>query len=349
MLLEETLSKISPADANIAEQAQNRLNSLTKPLGSLGLLEDCARKYAAARGDVFAKIAKPAILTFAGDHGIADEGVSAFPREVTPQMVANFANGGAAINVLTRHGKIKLKVIDIGVAADCPFKGVIRKKVAPGTANFAKGPAMTIKQTKKAIEIGIKLAEKEIKRGCTLLGTGDMGIANTTPSAALYSVFLNLDPEKTAGKGTGITDEKLQHKIDVLRKAIEFHKPNLKDPLSTLAALGGYEIAGICGVVLAAAANKIPVVVDGFISGAGALTAIQMNQNVKDYCFFSHLSAEAGHVNAMNALGVRPILNLDLRLGEGTGAALSMHLIEAGVKIMHEMATFESAGVSNSK
>lgn len=349
MLLEETLLKIVPADANIAEQAQKRLNSLTKPLGSLGLLEDCARKYAAARGDVFAKIAKPTILTFAGDHGIADEGVSAFPREVTPQMVANFANGGAAINVLTKHAGARLKVIDIGVAADCNFKGVIRKKVARGTANFAKGPAMTMKQAQKAVEIGIKLAEKEIGRGCTLLGTGDMGIANTTPSSALYSVFLNLEPEKTAGRGTGINDERLQHKINVLRKAIEMHGPNLKDPLSTLAALGGFEIAGICGVVLAAAANKVPVVVDGFISGAGALTAIRMNKNVLDYCFFSHLSAEAGHVNAMNKLGVRPLLNLDLRLGEGTGATLAFNLIEAGVKIMHEMATFESAGVSKSE
>ena len=176
-----------------------------------------------------------------------------------------------------------------------------------------------------------------------------MGIANTTPSAALYSVFLNLDPEKTAGKGTGITDDKLKHKIEVIRKAIEFHKQAFMDPLSTLAAVGGYEIAGICGVALAAAANKVPVVVDGFISGAGALTAIQMNKNVQDYCFFSHLSAEAGHINAMKALGVRPLLNLDLRLGEGTGAALAMHLVEAGVKIMNEMATFESAGVSESK
>lgn len=347
-ILEQTLSKIKASDRKIAEEAQKRLDSLTKPPGSLGMLEECAKKYAAARGCLFAEIKNPMILTFASDHGVADSGVSAFPKEVTPQMVANFANGGAAINVLTKYVGAKLKVIDIGVAKPCDFPGVINRKVAPGTANIAEGPAMTVEQAGKAIIIGIEEAELAISEGATLLGTGDMGIANTTPSAALYSVFLGLKPEQVAGRGTGIDDKRLKHKIRIIGQAIEANKNLLKDTFSTLAALGGFEIAGICGVILAAAANKIPVVIDGFISGAAALTAMRFDRNVLDYCFFSHLSAEAGHRNALNAMGVRPLLELDMRLGEGTGAALAFNIIGAGVKIMREMATFADAGVSKS-
>lgn len=346
-LLDKTLSRISQADKKVENEARKRLDSLTKPPGSLGILEDCAAKYAAARGDVFAKIAKPIILTFAADHGVADEGVSAFPQEVTPQMVANFARGGAAINVLTRHAGAELRVIDIGVAKDCDFPGVIRKKVACGSSNIAKGPAMTVEQAVQALCVGIEEAEKAIKSGSTLIGTGDMGIANTTPSAALYSVFLNIEPAKIAGRGTGIDDSRFKHKIDVINKAINVNKERLgKSPLETLAALGGYEIAGICGVILASAANKIPVVIDGFISGAAAVAAIQFNKNSADYCFFSHCSAEAGHKTVLRAIGVEPLFDLNMRLGEGTGAALAFHIIEAGVKIMHEMATFSEAGVS---
>lgn len=343
----KVISKISPADNKIATLARKRLDSLTKPQGSLGILEECAVKYAAARGDVFAKIASPAILTFAGDHGVADEGVSAFPQEVTPQMVANFANGGAAINVLTKHAGVILKVIDIGVALPCDFPGVISRKVAKGTRNFAKGPAMSLEETEKALAIGMEEAEKIIKAGSTIIGTGDMGIANTTPSTALYSVFLKIAPGEITGRGTGIDDKQLQHKIKVIEKAIEVNKKHLDSPLNTLAALGGLEIAGICGAILAAAANKVPVAVDGFISGAAAVTAIQFNKNVMDYCFFSHISAEVGHKSILKLLGTKAILDLNLRLGEGTGAALSFHIIEAGVKIMQEMATFEEAGVSN--
>ncbi len=345
-MLQDLLDKIDPASTEIADAAKQRLDSLTKPPGSLGRLEECAWRYAAARGSVDAVVTKPAILTFAGDHGVAAQGVSAYPQEVTPQMVANFANGGAAINVLTKHAGAILKVIDVGVALPCEFPGVINRKVAPGTADFTQGPAMTVKQTETAILAGAVEAQKLIDSGTTLLGTGDMGIANTTPSAALYSIFLNIPPADAAGRGTGIDDAKLKHKISVIEKGIEVNKAQLDTPLETLAALGGFEIAGICGVVLAAAANKIPVVVDGFISGAGALCAIKLNKNVADYCFFSHLSAESGHVAAMRALGVKPLLDLDLRLGEGTGAALAFNLIEAGVKIMHEMATFEEAQVS---
>lgn len=357
-LLETTLKKITHADTEAAKQAQKKLDSLTKPQGSLGVLEECAKKYAAARGDINARIKKPTILTFAGDHGVADEGVSAFPREVTPQMVANFASGGAAINVLSQHSSANLKVIDMGVATpysipeSSPFK-VIDRKVAHGTANIAKGPAMTLEQAQQAIEAGIEIAEAEIRAGATLLGTGDMGIANTTPSAAIYSALLHIDPADIAGRGTGIDDARLNHKIKIIEEALVVNRHELgKSALDIMAAVGGFEIAGICGAVLGAAANKVPIVIDGFISGAAAVTAMFMQAEgespmpVEDYCFFSHLSAEAGHVNAMQAIGVKPILDLDLRLGEGTGAALAFQIIDAGVKIMHEMATFESAGVA---
>ena len=324
----------------------------------MGVLEECAKKYTAARGDLDAKISNPILLAFAGDHGVAAEGVSAFPQEVTPQMVANFANGGAAINVLTKHAGANLKVIDMGVAApysipdSAPYQ-VVDRKIATGTANIAKGPAMTMEQTIKAIETGIEIAENEIKAGATLLGTGDMGIANTTPSAAIYSALLNLDPADVAGRGTGIDDSRLNHKIKIIEEALVVNRHELAiSPLNTLSAVGGFEIAGICGAVLGAAANKVPIVIDGFISGAAAVAAMFIQAEgespmpVDDYCFFSHLSAEAGHIQAMQAIGVRPILDLDLRLGEGTGAALAFNVIEAGVKIMHEMATFEDAGVA---
>ena len=346
MTLNKLLAEISPADQAVASKAQAKLDLLTKPQGSLGVLEDCARRYVAARGDLKAKIAKPVVLTFAGDHGVVDEGVSAFPKEVTPQMVANFSRGGAAINVLARHAGAELKVIDIGVAAPCDFPGVISRKIAAGTANMAKGPAMTLEQAEQAVLAGAEIAIKCIDDGSTLIATGDMGIANTTPSAALYAVFLGLDPAEVSGRGTGIDDARLKHKIAVIRKSIEVNRKNLSTPINTLAALGGFEIAGICGAILGAASRRIPVVVDGFISGAAAVTAIKMKKEVADYCFFSHVSAEAGHRNAMKALGVRPLLDLELRLGEGTGAALSLNLVQASLKIMNEMATFSEAGVS---
>lgn len=338
---------IKPADANVAELAKKRLDSLTKPQGSLGALEECAWRYAAARGDLWANIEKPTILTFAGDHGVAKTGVSAYPQEVTPQMVANFANGGAAINVLTKRADIVLKVVDIGVAAPCDFPGVVQKKVAPGTQDFTQGPAMTEDQTRQALEIGMKLAEQAIDNGCTLIGTGDMGIGNTTPSAALYTAFLGVSPEQTVGRGTGVDDEHLKIKISAIETALKVNKINESSTtMEVLARLGGFEIAGICGAILGAAAKGVPVVVDGYISGAAAVTAMKFNKHVLDYCFFSHLSAEAGHKHAMSALGIKPLLDLGLRLGEGTGAALAMDLIKASVDILHKMATFADAGVS---
>ncbi len=346
--LENIIGSITPANVNVANIAQKKLDLLTKPQGSLGVLEECAIKYVAARQDIFAEIAKPTILTFAGDHGVVEENVSACPQEVTLQMLSNFSNGGAAINVLTRQFGIDLKVIDVGVASECKhISKITHKKVALGTANIAKGPAMTIEEAESAIFAGIDEVEKVIADGATLIGTGDMGIGNTTPSTALYSVFTKSLPVEITGCGTGISEETLKHKVSVIEKAIKINNEKLTDPLNTLAALGGLEIAGICGAILGAAKNKIPIVIDGFISGAAAITAFQFNENVKDYCFFSHLSAESGHINIMKKLNITPLLDLKLRLGEGTGAALAMNIIQAGVKTMNEMATFSEAGIDN--
>jgi len=356
-ILRKTLSAIRPANAEVAEKAKKRLDNLTKPRGSLGVLEECAWRYLAARGDFDAEIAEPTILTFAGDHGVAKEGVSAFPQEVTPQMVANFANGGAAINVLARRAGAKLVVVDAGVAAEIPVEKasdpgtslVLDRKIARGTADIAEGTAMSREQVVAALELGIETAETAAEAGATLIGTGDMGIANTTPSAALYCALLGIAPKDAVGRGTGIDDEALKHKTKVVERALDANGAAVADgdPVDILAALGGFEIAGICGAILGAAAKRIPVVVDGFISGAAAVAAIKMKPEIRDYCFFSHLSAEAGHANAMKTLGVKPLLDLGLRLGEGTGAALAFGIIDAGLKILGEMATFEDAGVSD--
>ena len=346
-LLRETLEKIEKPDRTLEGEIQSHLDNLTKPPGSLGMLEDIAKKYCIARQTTTPRIGKKAIFTFAGDHGVVEEGVSAYPKEVTPQMVLNMLNGGAAINVLARHANASVNVVDIGVDFDFEdAPGLIKKKINRGTNNIRKCPAMTKEEAVQAIEVGIELANRAAEQGVNLLGTGDMGIGNTTPSAALFAALMPEKVENITGRGTGIDDNKLKHKIEVIKDALEVNKKLLTDPISTLAALGGYEIAGICGLILGGAANKVPVVVDGFISSAGAIVAYKINPSVKDYMFFSHKSQEAGHTKFLNWIGEKPILDLGMRLGEGTGAALAMTIIEAAIKVYNEMATFDSAGVS---
>jgi len=345
--LRRTIASIQSVDTSLKPDIQAHLDDLTKPPGSLGRLEEIAMQYCLARKTLEPVITGKQIFCFGGDHGVAAEGVSAFPKEVTPQMVMNMAGGGAAINVLARHAGAELTVVDVGVDDDLEgVEGLCRKKVRAGTGNIAKGPAMTVAEATQAVVVGIELAAAAAADNVSLLGTGDMGIANTTPSTALFASFLGLPPEEMSGRGTGIDDESLQNKIAVIKRALEVNGRLCTDPLATLAALGGLEIAGICGLALGGAACGIPVVVDGFISTAGALAAIKMNENVRDYLFFSHISQEKGHAVVMQELDARPILELDLRLGEGTGAALAMTIIEASIRIYNEMATFSSAGVS---
>jgi len=310
-------------------------------------LEEIALKYVLATGSLQPVLAKKKICCFAGDHGVAAEGVSAFPAEVTPQMVYNMLGGGAAINVLTRHAGVDLDVVDMGVNHDfADLPGLVKRKVKPGSDNMAIGPAMSEADTLQALLSGAALAVEAHDAGYHILGTGEMGIANTTPATALYSVLLDVPVESITGRGTGIDDERLKHKIEVIKKAIEVNASRSTTPFGALAALGGYEIAAIAGFVLGAASCKVPVVVDGFISSSGAVVALKLCPAVDDYLFFSHLSNEQGHKAVMQKLGARPILDLDLRLGEGTGAALSMQVIEGALKIYNEMATFSGAKVS---
>ncbi len=344
---QQVLASVQSVDMSLTKEVQAHLDDLTKPKGSLGRLEEIVMKYALARGTARPELKKKKVFCFAADHGVAVEGVSAFPAEVTPQMVYNMLDGGAAINVLARHAGADLGVIDMGVNHDFPDHPALRQcKVRHGSANIAEGPAMTIDETLQAVMTGVGLAREAHAQGYDILATGEMGIANTTPATALYASLLNLPAAMIAGRGTGIDDAVLQHKIAVIRRSLEVNRDNLSTPLEQLASLGGFEIAGICGLVLGAASLNMPVVVDGFISSAGAVAAMKLSCRVSDYIFFSHLSNEQGHKTIMNRLGARPILDLDLRLGEGTGAALAIQMIEAAVKIYREMATFSSAGIS---
>ncbi|MDS1029358.1 nicotinate-nucleotide--dimethylbenzimidazole phosphoribosyltransferase [Bacillota bacterium LX-D] len=345
--LESTLQKIKPLNEDVMEQTQTRLDDLTKPIGSLGVMEEIAKKIAGITGQVVPELPKKAAILMAGDHGIVKEGVAPYPQEVTPQMVLNFVNGGACMNVLTRHENIQLKVVDIGVATDLPdVPGIIKRKVAYGTKNMAAGPAMTMEEAVKAIEVGIDVAEETIKEGAGIIGIGEMGIGNTSPSTAIVATYSKLPVKDVVGRGTGNDDERMKVKIAAIEKALEVNKPDPAKPLEVLVKVGGLEIAGMTGVILACAANRIPVVIDGFISGASAIIAAELAPLAKEYMIGSHLSVEPGHKVLLDYLGVPPILTLNMRLGEGTGGALAMNIIDASLKVLREMSTFSSAGIS---
>lgn len=347
--LKDIISSIKSINPIFYEKAQKRLDNLTKPQGSLGRLEEFAQRIVAITEDINPVIDKKVIFTFAGDHGVAEEGVSLFPKEVTPQMVLNFIRGGAGINVLARHAGIEVKVVDIGV--DYEFgnlDGLLHKKVIKGTRNIRKGPAMTRDEAIKCIEVGIDLADEYAKNGYHIFGTGEMGIANTTPSSAIAAIFSKRTVSEVTGHGTGINDDTFKNKVKVIEDALKINNPNPKDPIDVLAKVGGAEIAGIAGLCIGAATRRIPVVIDGFISTAGALIAYELEPKIKDYMFAAHTSVERGHWIMLERMDMKPILNLNMRLGEGTGAALGISIIEAGLKIYREMATFGEAGVSES-
>jgi len=339
--------RIAPLSKEYLTKAQERLNSLTKPLGSLGRLEELARWYVAVKENIAPKLDRKVIFTFAGDHGVAEEGVSAYPKEVTAQMVYNFLGGGAGINVLAGHIGAEVKVVDIGVDHDFgDLPGLLHRKVKRGTANITRGPAMGREEAQAAIEIGMALAEEARRDGADIIGTGDMGIGNTTPSSAITAVVTGRPVEEVTGRGTGINDETLRKKVNVIERAIKVNKPDPSDPLDVLSKVGGLEIAGIAGLIMGSAERRIPVVLDGFISGASALIAYCLEPGVKDYIFASHLSQERGHRAILDRVGLKPLLDLEMRLGEGTGACLGIFLVEAAVRIYNEMATFKGAGVS---
>lgn len=348
-LLEETLRKIRPLDSEAAWAADERLSNLTKPPGSLGYLEEIVRRYAAIRRDGAAKMGRGAIVVFVGDHGVAAEGVSAFPQAVTVEMLRNIAAGGAAISVLARRFGYSLKVVDVGVRIDTsgsPLVGVTYRRVGAGTRNFVDGPAMTAAQTTRALEAGIEIARELVEDGATLVGIGEMGIASSTSAAAILSAITGIAPPAMVGRGTGLDDEGVRRKTEVVVRALELHRDALASGTSMLAALGGFEIAAMAGACLGGASLDVPVIVDGFISSAAAAVAERIHPGLFDHLFFSHRGAEGGHALALEHLNVRPMLDLDLRLGEGTGAALAMSVIEAALDLSYNMATFAGAAVS---
>ncbi|MDD3520850.1 MAG: nicotinate-nucleotide--dimethylbenzimidazole phosphoribosyltransferase [Actinomycetota bacterium] len=352
-LLMENLSRVGILDARALNEAQKKLDNLTKPKGSLGRLEELAMQIAGISGRMVSRFDNKTIFTMAGDHGVTEEKVSTYPKEVTPQMVFNFLSGKAAINVLAKHIGAEVMVVDMGVSFDFedhPF--LINKKVGYGTRNMAREPAMTREEAMQSILNGIetcKLAtvkKTEPDIGTDIIGTGDMGIGNTTASSAIAAVICDADVADVTGLGTGLNEEGLHNKINVIRKAIKINKPDKEDAIDILAKVGGFEIGGIAGLIIGAAINRIPVVIDGFISGAGALIALKLCPDTKHFMIASHQSVEKGHIAILSKLGLKPLFNLDLRLGEGTGAALGINFAEASLKIMNEMATFSEAKVS---
>ncbi|MEI7026018.1 nicotinate-nucleotide--dimethylbenzimidazole phosphoribosyltransferase [Paenibacillus sp. y28] len=347
--LQQWVEQIKPLDEAAQVRAQAHLDQLTKPPGSLGQLERLAVQLAGITGETIPDLGRKAIIVMAGDHGVCEEGVSAFPAEVTGQMVLNFLHGGAAVNVLARHAGADVVCVDIGVRGDLEHPGLVSRKVKHGTANIAKGPAMTTDEAIEAICAGFELVQQMASEGCRVFATGEMGIGNTTPSSALLAVLTGTEVAGTVGRGTGITDSVLLHKQEVIRRAIETNRPNPEDALDVLAKLGGLEIAGLTGVILGAAASRCPIIIDGFISTAAMLVAARLAPACVPYAIASHLSMEPGHRRLMDAIGLTPVLHMDMRLGEGTGAALLLPVLDAALKIMREMATFASAGVSRSE
>jgi len=328
-------------------EARARQDQLTKPPGSLGKLEELSIQLAGIQGRPIPQIRHKAIITMAGDHGVVAERVGNWPQEVTAQMVYNFLSGGAGINVVTHQTGARIIVVDMGVATDLePSPQLLSRKIAPSTQNMALGPAMTNEQAVQAIEAGIEIVTAEAAKGLDIVGTGDMGIGNTTASSAICAVMTGKPIAEVTGRGTGITDEQLIHKIEVINRALAVNRPNPKQPLDVLAKVGGFEIGGLVGVMLGAAAHRIPIVIDGFISGAATLIATALSPELKDFLIAAHVSAEAGHQLLLKHLGLKPLLDLGMRLGEGTGAALGIFLSETAARVLAEMSTFAEAGVS---
>ncbi len=338
---------IPPLDQAARAAALARQDRLTKPQGSLGRLEALSATLAAMQGTPRPRVADKVVLVMAGDHGVTQAGVSAYPSEVTAQMVHNFLRGGAAISVLARFLHARLRVVDVGVAAALPpHPHLYARKVRYGTANMLEGPAMSLDEARAALTAGAEVVALEHAQGMDLLVLGDMGIGNTTPAAALAAVFTGQPPRVLVGRGTGLDDAGLQRKVQVVERALARHRPRADAPLQALAAVGGLEIAALAGAMLAAAARRVPVVLDGYIVTAAALVAAALNPRVRDYFIAGHVSAEPGHRAMLEALGLTPLLDLGMRLGEGSGAAVAVPIVEAAVRLLNEMATFDQAGVS---
>ncbi len=348
--LEKVIHEIGPLNQRAMREARERQDSLTKPQGSLGRLEELSIKVAGIKGEVASVLRNKAIVVMAADHGVVAEGVCLYPQDVTAQMVLNFLRGGAGINVLARQVDARVVVVDMGVAGELePHPELISKKVALGTRNMMLGPAMSREEAINAIEAGLDIVEREVEKGLDIIGTGDMGIGNTTSSSAITAAITAATVAEVTGRGTGIGNKQLAHKVRVIEEALKLNRPDPGDGLDVLAKVGGFEIGGLVGVMLGAAAHRIPIVIDGFISGAAALIATRIASNLGDFLIAAHVSAERGHRVALKHLGLKPVLDLRMRLGEGSGAALAISIVEAAIKTLAEMATFSEAGVSEAQ
>ena len=348
-LLNETINSIKKPDIEIERAALKRLADQARPAGSLGVLEPISVRLAGIAGTLDVKLDQKIIVICAGDHGVVEEGVSLFPQEVTSQMVYNFVNGGASISVLAKHAGAEVVVADLGVNFDFEKDlPLFHKKIGKGTKNFVRGPAMNREEAVAAIEAGISIVDELTqKKKIDMLGTGDMGIGNTTPSTAIIAAFSGISLKELTGRGTGIGDDALKNKINVINKAININQPDSSDAIDVLSKVGGFEIGGLAGLVLGAAKHGIPVVCDGFISTAGALIACEIAPLAKKYLFASHKSVEAGHKFIYERLGIEPLVDLQFRLGEGTGAAIAMELLDASTRILAEIKTFAEVGIEN--
>lgn len=350
-LLQKTIAAISPLDAAAMASVQARLDSLTKPPGSLGRLEDMVRQYAGVTGEARPAVPAKCMVLTAADHGVARQGVSAYPIETTIHMTRNYLlSKGAGANALAKFCAADMVVVDMGVAGDLSdVPGLWHRKIAPGTADFTLGPAMTREQAVRSLETGIEVVNDRVARGYRCFSLGEMGIGNTTASAAIVAAFAGLTPEQATGRGTGISDSRLAVKIEAVRKALAVNRPDPADGLDVLAKVGGFEIGGLAGVILAAAANRCLVVIDGFNASAAALIATALAPLTRDYLLASHLSAEPAHTKMLSMLGLEAYIDMGLRLGEATGASLAMNLLDVAIKMLNEMATFAEAGVSGQK
>lgn len=345
-VLDETIQKIEKLDEEMMDRARKRVDSLIKPPTSLGRLEEIAVQLAGIAKELTPSVDQKAIITMAADHGVYDEGISSNPQEITFAQTLLFQKGLTGVCAIGRVSGAKIIAVDIGIKGELPeVAGVIKRKIKHGTDNMVKGPAMTREEAIQSIEVGIEMANQEARNGIHLIGTGEMGIGNTTPSTAILSVLKNCDPLEITGKGAGVGPGGIEHKAAVIRKAITKNKPNPNDGIDVLAKVGGLEIGGMAGVMLGAAANRIPVVIDGYISTVAALIAVSIEPNSKQYFIASHASAEPGGRLASELLGIEPMLTMDMCLGEGSGAALAFPIIEAAVSMMKHMATFAEVGM----
>jgi len=345
-LLKQTLSQIRVLDTNAMAKTRHRVDALIKPPGSLGRMEDLAVQLAGITGNPYPAVDKKMVIVMSADHGVHEEGIAPNPQIITAIQTPNFVKGVTGVCAFAKQSGAEVIVVDIGVAVDVDYPGVIQKKIRYGTDNMTKGPAMSKDEAVQSLEIGIEIVMEQIKKGYNLIGTGEMGIGNTTASSAILSAISNTDPMEMVGAGAGLPEDRLSHKADVIRKAIEINQPDPRDGIDVLAKVGGFEIGGMSGTILGAAASGVPVVVDGFISTAAALIAITIEPKVKNFLIPSHCSAEKASKKALEFLGLKPMFDMEMRLGEGTGAALAFNFIEAAAFMVREMITLEESGIT---